>query len=38
MKYFLYTLTKKISQINGNLLRRVLIPSLLNNLLDFVFL
>ena len=29
---------KKISQINGNLLRRVLIPSLLNNLLDFVFL
>ena len=29
---------KKISQINGTLLRRVLIPSLLNNLLEFVFL
>ena len=29
---------KKISQINGVLLRRVLIPGLLNNLLDFVFL
>ena len=31
-------LFKKISQINGTLLRRVLIPSLLNNLLAFVFL
>ena len=29
---------KKISQINGNLLRGVLIPNLLNNLLGFVLL
>ena len=29
---------KKISQINGTLLKKVLIPSLPNNLLDFAFL
>ena len=38
MKYFLYSHNKKISQINGTLLRGVMIPSLLNNLLGFVFL